>query len=137
MTNNSCKSQNDNDNLNIDLIVQNNANLLPPDEIRIKNVSASPYPDNRRVKVTVEVTPFRERPNLEITLLDADGRPVANTSAIGLMNFTTSYVMHLRGIQDSAGEYTIRVQVFYDSLNDTKDSREATLRIPANADARE
>ena len=131
MTNNTCKSQNNDDNLNIDLIVQNNANLLPPDEIKIKTVGAAPYPDNRRVKVTVEVTPFRERPNLEITILDADGRPIANTSAIGLMNFTTSYVMHLRGVQDPAGAYTVQVQLFYESLDQVQDSREAELHIPA------
>ncbi len=132
MTNNTCKSQNnDDDKLNIDLIVQNNANLLPPDQITIKTVGAAPYPDNRRVKVTVEVTPFRERPNLEITILDVDGRPIANTSAIGLMNFTTSYVMHLRGVQDPAGAYTVQVQLFYESLDQVQDSHEAELHIPA------
>ncbi len=83
------------------------------------------------MKVTVEVTPFRERPNLEITILDVDGRPIANTSAIGLMNFTTSYVMHLRGVQDPAGAYTVQVQLFYESLDQVQDSHEAELHIPA------
>lgn len=129
MTDQTSKSQR-NDDLNIDLIVQNNANLRPPDEIKIEKINASPYPDNRRVKVSITVTPFRERPNLEITILDANGRPVANTSAIGLMNFATSYVLHLRGVQDPAGTYTIRVQLFYESLDEIQDTCEADMRIP-------
>lgn len=122
--------------MNIDLIVNNNSNLRPRDEIEVEDIIAAPYPDNRRVKVTVVVTPFRERPNLEIAILDAAERIVASTSAIALMNFRSSYVMHLRGMDDPTGSYTIRVQLYYESPDEAQHTHSVTLDIPPqNADS--
>lgn len=118
--------------MSIDLILNNNDNLRPRDEIEVENVTASPYPDNRRVKVGVEVTPFRERPNLAIAILDDQAQPVASTSAIGLMNFRTSYVLHLRGMDDPTGKYTVRVQLYYESPDEVQHAQDASLQIPAS-----
>lgn len=117
--------------MSIDLILQNNDNLRPRDEIKVEKITASPFPDRRRVKVTVDITPFRERPNLEIAIEDRSGKSIAGTSAIALMNFTTSYVLHLRGIDDPAGQYTVRVQLYYESPDAIQHTRESALHIPA------
>jgi hypothetical protein len=96
------------------LFLQNNDNLLPRDEVRIESVKAAPYPDSRRVHIEVVVTPFRERPNLEIAILDAQEKVVSTASAIAIMNFRLGLTMHLRGVTDAAGDYTVRVQLYYE-----------------------
>ena len=116
--------------MSIDLILQNNSNLLPRDEVRLVRVAAAPYPDRRRVKVEVEVTPFRERPNLEIAIQDHRGRVAASSSVISLMQFKAEFNLHLRGTEDPAGEYLVRVLLYYEDVQTPQDTREAAVQIP-------
>jgi hypothetical protein len=116
--------------MSIDLILQNNDDLLPRDEVRVENVKAAPYPDGRRVHVEITVTPFRERPNLEIAILNAESRIVSNASAIAIMNFRVALTMHLRGVTDSAGDYSVRVQLYYEDVTTPQDTHTAALSIP-------
>jgi hypothetical protein len=117
--------------MSIDLILQNNPNLRPRDEVRIVSVEATPYPDRRRVKVEVEITPFRERPNLEIALEDAQGRIAASSSVIALMQFKMAFNLHVRGADDPAGQYIVRVLLYYEDIQTAQDTRQAELTIPA------
>jgi hypothetical protein len=116
--------------MSIDLYPQDNPNLVPRDQVRVETLTATPYPDGRRVKVEVTVTPFRERPNLEISVRDADGKIVASASAIGIMNFTVAFTLHLRGIEDPAGDYTAQAQLYYDDPQSPQDARDTALRVP-------
>jgi hypothetical protein len=116
--------------MSIDLILQNNDNLLPRDEVRVESVKAAPYPDGKRVHVEITVTPFRERPNLEIAILDADGKIVSASSAIAIMSFRVALTMHLRGVTHPAGDYTVRVQLYYEDPAAPQDTRTAPLNIP-------
>ena len=70
--------------MSIDLILQNNDNLLPRNEVHVDSVKATPYPDGRRVHVEITVTPFRERPNLEIAILDTHDKIVSAATAIAI-----------------------------------------------------
>ncbi len=119
----------DNDHKSIDLIVQNNPNLRPPEEVTIEAVRAEPFPDHRRVRVTVELTPFRERPNLELGIIDQHGREIASSNAIALMHAQTSYVLHLRGVDDPSGTYTVRVTLYYED-QPPQATQDIILRIP-------
>jgi hypothetical protein len=116
--------------MSIDLILQDNDNLLPRDEVRVDNVKAAPYPDGRRVHVEITVTPFRERPNLEIAILDARNKIVSTASAIAIMNFRVALTMHLRDVTDPTGDYTVRVQLYYEDPADPQDTRIAALTVP-------
>lgn len=117
--------------MSMDLFLQNNPDLRPRDEVRLERVTASAFPDRLRVKIEVEITPFRERPNLEIALLDSVGRPVAEASAVAVMNFSVAFVLHIRGVDDPAGDYTARVQLYFDDAASPQDQRDAPLTIPA------
>ncbi len=116
--------------MSIDLIL-NNPNLLPREDVRIVSVTATPYPDRRRIKVEVEITPFRERPNLEISLHDAQGRIAASSSVIALMQFKTAFNLHLRSPEDPAGLYIVRVLLYYEDIQTAQDTRQTELTIPA------
>ena len=116
--------------MSIDLILQNSDNLLPRDEVRVESVKAAPYPDGRRVHVEIAVTPFRERPNLEIAILSADDKVVSTASAIAIMNFRVTLTMHLRGVTDPAGDYTVRVHLYYENAAAPQDTHTAALTVP-------
>ncbi|MBN1202275.1 MAG: hypothetical protein JXJ20_10505 [Anaerolineae bacterium] len=121
--------------MSIDLFLQHNDNLLPPDQVRIDAISATPYPDRRRIQVEVSITPFKERPNLEIWIEDTSGKVVAETSVIAVMNFTAAYNLHLRGIVEPAGDYAVRVLLYYDNIRSPQHTCQITLHIPAASPA--
>ncbi|HJW89654.1 MAG TPA: hypothetical protein VJ436_03325 [Anaerolineales bacterium] len=85
---------------------------LPPEEVRIREFRAEPWPDNRRVRVYLEITPFQKRPNGELKLLDPQGEEVASVTIIETLDRKIEITMHLRGAQAS-GEYTATASVYY------------------------
>lgn len=109
----------------------------PKDKIRIEEVRAMPYPDRYRVFVEVKVTPFRDRPNLILALRDLDGRIVTELSIIETMHSAMEFTMHLRNLPtpDPEGEYTLTVDLFYETKNPPQDQRVVTVEIPSAEDA--
>ncbi|MFN2198163.1 MAG: hypothetical protein ACK2UW_18735 [Anaerolineales bacterium] len=85
---------------------------LPPEEVRILNFTAKPYPDGRRIRVHLELTPFQKRPNLTLYAENPENRRVAEASVIESMTRTLEITMHLRGPQQG-GSYVAHVQVYY------------------------
>ncbi len=85
---------------------------LPPDEVRIKELRAEPWPDNRRVQITLEVTPFQKRPNGEVSITNPVGDEVASVSIIESIVPRMEFIMHLRG-DNPAGEYRLSAELFY------------------------
>lgn len=118
---------------NIDLYLQNNDNLLPRDQVKITGVKATPYPDGQRVNVAVEITPFRERPNLDIIIRDKDNQRVANAAAIAIMNFRVDFNLHLRGVENPAGDYTVSAQLYYENPQTPQHTCEISLKIEPSA----
>lgn len=72
---------------------------LPPGEVRLLALEVSPYPDRARVRVTVRLTPFLERPNLEIQVLDGEGAERAGVAVVEAMTPELGLTLHLRGPQ--------------------------------------
>jgi hypothetical protein len=85
---------------------------LPPEEVRIRRLSADPYPDGRRVRVYLELTPFLKRPNGEVNVFNLMGDEVASLSIIETIDPKMEMTVHLRG-QDTSGEYRVEARVFY------------------------
>ena len=52
---------------------EDNLTRAVPEETKINSLSAQPYPDGRRLRVNLEVTPFQKRPYIEVILQDANG----------------------------------------------------------------
>lgn len=85
---------------------------LPPDDVKIVELRAEPWPDNRRVKVYLEITPFLKRPNGEISLRDAQGSQVASVSIIESIETKMEITLHLRGV-DTHGDFTVSAIIYY------------------------
>lgn len=84
----------------------------PPDEVRIERVTAVPYVDGRRVKLQLVLTPFAERPSLDIEVVNAAGQSVATVDILETMTPTMDLTVHLRGPQPE-GEHRLLVRLYY------------------------
>ena len=85
---------------------------LPPEDVRLINFTAQPYPDGKRVRVMAEATPFQVRPWIEITMSDADGDEVAYANIVEPMNYKVEITMHIRRA-DPRGKYSLAARLFY------------------------
>lgn len=85
---------------------------LPPDEVTIRSLEAKPYPDGRRIAVRFEITPFQQRPNIEINIKNEQGRTVADLSVVEAIENRMDFTMHLKE-ENPTGRYTISMRVFY------------------------
>lgn len=90
--------------------------LLPraaPEETRITDLRAEPYPDRQRVRVNMEITPFQTRPHVDVTLTDSDGNEVAAASFVEPMTWKLEFTLHIRGKADLAGAYHLEARLYY------------------------
>ncbi len=85
---------------------------LPPDEVRIRALTAVPWPDGRRVRIYLEVDPFQKRPSAEVVITDSEGVVAAQASVIESMARKMEFNMHLRQGQPS-GRFTVSAVLFY------------------------
>ncbi len=118
----------------LDFYLDNNPNLKPRHEVRIEKLDAEPLPDGRRIKVQIEVTPFRERPSFEIALLDAAQRRVGGTTVIEAMTFRMEFILHLRDVTQPEGDYELHAALYYEDPAAPQHHAIATVHIPAPAD---
>ncbi len=90
---------------------EDNLNRMTPEETRITSLGAEPYPDGYRLHVHIEITPFQNRPHIEVVLTDADGHEVASTSIVEPMSWKLEFTMHIRG--ELNNPYTVEAKLFY------------------------
>ena len=89
---------------------------LPPEEVRVLSLRAEPWPDGgRRVRVHLEITPFKERPNLEVSIADINGVEVSSINIIESIDTRMTFTMHIRS-KEVSGKYTLSASLAYDNL---------------------
>ena len=90
---------------------EDNLTRAVPEETRISSLSAQPYPDGRRLRVNIEVTPFQKRPYIEVILNHSTGTEVASASIVEPMSWKLEFTMHIRG--ELNNPYTLEAKLFY------------------------
>ena len=72
----------------------------PPSDARITDTRVMPWPDGTRVTVEMGLTPFKEFPSIDVSLIDeASGEVIKLTSMVGAMEMRPAPTMWLpRGI---------------------------------------
>lgn len=88
---------------------------LPPEEVHIRKLAARPYPDGRRVRVTLEISPFQKRPSAEIRIQNAAGHTLASVTIIETIDPRMEMTLHLRGPQ-TVGEHIAKAELFYEEI---------------------
>lgn len=90
---------------------EDNLSRTVPEETKINSLSAQPYPDGRRLRVNLEVTPFQKRPYIEVTLNDSSGAEVASASIVEPMSWKLEFTMHIRG--ELKNPYMLNARLYY------------------------
>lgn len=103
----------------------------PSDQVKIETLEIHPYPDRHRVFIHIVVTPFEARPNLLLTARDEDDNIVSEMSVIETMHHDMEFTMHLRGVDEPTGLYTLTATLYYESKNPPQDEIIEAFDIPA------
>ena len=98
---------------------------VPPEKMEIRELKASPYDDGKRVAIEFEITPFQQRPNIDIFVLNQENQPVASFSIVEAIENKMTFTLHLRE-PEPQGDYQINMQLFYTEL-DTLEDEEGPL----------
>ena len=109
---------------------------LPPEEVRLRELRATPWQDGLRVKIYLEVDPFQKRPNAQVTITNTAGMEVARVSILETMTRKMEFNMHLRDPKPG-GEYTVETIIYYQKLPTQEESlSEGLLPDPVIVDRR-
>jgi hypothetical protein len=84
----------------------------PRDDVRINQIGLFVYPDGRRVAVGFDLTPFRERPCIEVVVRNARGETAGTLTVIESLQPNFSLTMHLRDREPTA-RYDVEVVLYY------------------------
>lgn len=82
------------------------------EEVEIKEIGIQLYPDGRRVAVGFALTPFIERPSLEVRVQNGLGVPAGSTTIIETLESNFTVTLHLRDNQPS-NPYQLEAIVYY------------------------
>jgi hypothetical protein len=108
---------------------EDNLTRSVPEETRITSLTAAPYPDGRRLRVNVEVTPFQRRPHIEFMLNDAEGEEVASASIVEPLSWKLEFTMHIRG--EIRNPYTLNARLYYPDSGPSDEPRQFSFDVPA------
>jgi hypothetical protein len=108
----------------------------PRDKVKIERFEAKPYPDGWRIRLIVDVTPFQERPSLEIRVQTGDEdqkRRVAELSVIETMTRHMEFTVHIRGVPSPVGQYLAEAELYYENVDAPQDRRAVPFTVEAGA----
>ncbi|MGH2523103.1 MAG: hypothetical protein ACRDH2_11420 [Anaerolineales bacterium] len=87
------------------------------EDMRFTEAAARPLPDGRRVKLNFKLTPFADRPSVDMSVTNLLGNEVASMSLIEAMDTEFEFTVHLRGPQPEGG-HNIHLTLFYQESDD-------------------
>lgn len=90
---------------------EDNLTRAVPEETKISSLGAETYPDGRRLRVNIAITPFQKRPYIEVMLNDKDGNEIASTSIVEPLSWKLEFTMHLRG--EINNPYTLNAKLYF------------------------
>lgn len=103
----------------------------PREEVRLKQLGLYVYEDARRVAIGFNLTPFAERPSLEVTATNEEGVIAGSMTVIEALLPNFNITMHLRD-ETPGDNYAIEVVVFYKDENGERidvDRKRGTIDI--------
>jgi|SRR5688572_18624667 hypothetical protein len=105
----------------------------PRAEVRFVDIAVRPYPDGRRMKLHFSLTPFRERPSVDMAVTNAMGDEVATLHLIEAMDDQFDFTVHLRG-PEPRGEHQLRLVLFYTESDEPGAARQVVDERTATFD---
>jgi len=108
-----------------------NPSLTPPpqDDLKILTLDAEPYPDGRRVRVKLVLSPFLQGPNAEISLSNQDDELLASINIVNIFIPENEFTLHIPESKSLPGSYTVNVEVFYVEEEEIEQGGEAQFNL--------
>ncbi|MCS7062259.1 MAG: hypothetical protein RMN25_14020 [Anaerolineae bacterium] len=75
------------------------ARPVQPDPVRVTDYRVMPWPDGTRVTVELGLTPFREFPAMDISIVAQDGQILRTVSVVGAIERRPAPTLHLPRLQ--------------------------------------
>jgi hypothetical protein len=82
------------------------------EDVRIKQIGLFVHEEGRRVTFGLELTPFLERPCIDVEITNADGQQAGMLSVIEQVTPNFSLVLHLRD-EERRDPYRLRTVIYY------------------------
>ncbi len=102
---------------------------LPPQEVKIIDLRAEPWPeDQRRVRIHLEVTPFLERPNMEVIITDIQGDEISSINIIESIDTHLAFTIHIRS-ERVERSYQLAASISYPDIG-TVDQKSIVFETP-------
>ena len=101
---------------------------LPPEEVRIRKLTAEPWPGDKLIHVYIEVDPFQKRPNADLFIRNESGEIAASASIIESMHRKIELTMHLPDSSPGEG-YTLDAKLYFAEIIEGNDSNQETKPI--------
>ena len=98
---------------------------VPPADVRFRAVEVAPLPDGRRLRVRLVLTPFMERPNVDLLVQDRQGSPLASVAIVETNDPSMQLTVHLPPAPP-VGPLTL-VSVIHYEIQGPVDRRETTF----------
>ena len=88
---------------------------VDPDQVKVISLSAEPLNELQKVRVNIELTPFKQLPDINFIIIDASNDvEVSSTNMIESVLDHINFVMHIRkSLETIPGKYTLTAQVIY------------------------
>lgn len=87
--------------------------IIPADsEAEIINLTAEPYEDHRRVRVTFRLSFFQEPPNAAITLFGVEGEEITSVDVLNIFQTENEVTLHIPKARGHQGEYKVELTLF-------------------------
>lgn len=100
---------------------------MPREDVRFRGLGLFLYEDRRRVAVGFDIIPFRERPNIEVSLTNEEGGEVASLHVIEALEPNFNLTMHIKG-QSASDLCVVEAILYYTSLENGSRMVVDTLR---------
>jgi len=91
---------------------------LPPAETHLLDLRALPDPTGKRLRIFLDLTPFQQKPVIEINLTDSAGTIVSSATIIEPIGWKLELTMHVRNPAPAHGKYSLTTVLTYPELGD-------------------
>ena len=106
-----------------------NIDRRPPAETRLLNLRAEMGPDGKRMRINLELTPFQQKPDIELSLADSEGIEVASASIIEPVSWKLELTLHIRKTVVLERKYHLSARLSYPEIGEI-DRRILTVTYP-------
>ncbi len=102
----------------------------PPAETRLLNMHAEPSSDGKRLKVVLSITPFEQRPYLDLALTDSKGVLIVASSIVEPINSELELNLHIRkALANPGDELNLTAIISYPDIGEV-DRQNLAVRFP-------